>query len=62
MKLDLTTGRLLALAIAGLSAWIIHPFIDACLAAAVTVTASWPLYRRFAARLPARLGKSAAAQ
>jgi predicted PurR-regulated permease PerM len=63
MNLKLTPGRALALVIAGLSVWIVHPFIEAVLAACVTATASWPVYTRFAARLPSRLrrGQGAAA-
>jgi len=44
-----------------LAAWILHGFVQAGLAACVTAIASWPLYRRFAARLPPRLGHNAAA-
>lgn len=61
MNLKLTPGRLLAAAIVVLSAWIVHDFIDALLAACVTAIASWPLYAAFRDRLPARIGKSAGA-
>ena len=44
MNLKLTPGRLLAAAIVALSAWIVHDFIEALLAASVTAIASWPLY------------------
>jgi predicted PurR-regulated permease PerM len=42
-----------------LSVWILHSFLQALLAACVTAIASWPLYKRFAARLPSRIGRSA---
>ena len=41
-----------------LSVWILHSFLEAVLAACVTAIASWPLYARFSARLPWRLGRS----
>ena len=41
-----------------LSAWILHSFLEAILAACVTAIASWPLYARFAVRLPRRIGRS----
>ena len=44
-----------------LSAWILHSFVQALLAACVTAIASWPLYRRFTARLPSAVGRSARA-
>lgn len=61
MNLKLTPGRFIALAIAGLSVWIVHPFIEAILAACVTAVASWPLYLRFKAALPRRLGRAGSA-
>ncbi len=42
-----------------LSAWILHSFLQALLAACVTAVASWPLYERFAALLPSRVARSA---
>jgi len=42
-----------------LSVWILQSFLQALLAACVTAIASWPLYKRFAARLPSRIGRSA---
>jgi predicted PurR-regulated permease PerM len=47
-----------ALAIVALSAWVLHSFFEALLAACVTAIASWPLYARFKAALPWRLGRS----
>jgi predicted PurR-regulated permease PerM len=61
MNLKLTAGRLLAAAIAALSLWIVHGFIEALLAACVTAIASWPLYAAFRARLPRGIGKSVGA-
>ena len=61
MNLKLTPGRLLAAAIVVLSAWIVHGFIEALLAACVTAIASWPLYAAFRARLPRGVGTSAGA-
>ena len=52
MKAKLAPGSLYAALIIALSAWILHGFVEALLAACVTAIASWPLYRRFAARLP----------
>jgi predicted PurR-regulated permease PerM len=53
--------RLLAAALILLAGWIVHGFADALLAAGVTAVASWPLYERFRARLPRRVGAGAAA-
>jgi predicted PurR-regulated permease PerM len=61
MNFKLTPGRLLAAAIAVLSVWIVHGFIEALLAACVTAIASWPLYAAFRARLPRGVGKSTGA-
>jgi predicted PurR-regulated permease PerM len=55
-----TPGGLYAALIIALSAWVLHSFLEALLAACVTVIASWPLYRRFAARLPRRIPRGAA--
>jgi predicted PurR-regulated permease PerM len=44
-----------------LAAWVLHSFVQAGLAACVTAIASWPLYRRFAARVPLRIGRSTVA-
>lgn len=56
MNFKPTPGHLLAFALVALCAWVVHDFVDAIAAAAVTAVASWPLYRRFRARLPRRLG------
>jgi predicted PurR-regulated permease PerM len=42
-----------------LAVWILHSFLEAMLAACVTAVASWPLYTRFANRMPVRLRRSA---
>jgi predicted PurR-regulated permease PerM len=60
MKLKLTTGWFYGALAVVLSVWILHSFLEAMLAACVTAMASWPLYTRFEARLPRRMGRSAA--
>ena len=60
MKIKLTAGWFYGTLIIVLSLWILHSFFEALLAACVTAIASWPLYRRFAARLPRRMRHSAA--
>jgi predicted PurR-regulated permease PerM len=59
MTLSLGWGWAYGALIVVLTAWILHSFIEPLLAACVTAIASWPLYRRFAARLPARMTRSA---
>jgi predicted PurR-regulated permease PerM len=44
-----------------LSVWILHSYLEPLLAASVTAIASWPLYKRFAACVPPRVGRSATA-
>ena len=58
MPLKLPPGWFYGGLIVVLSAWILHGFLQAMLAACVTAIASWPLYTRFAARLPRRIGRS----
>ena len=58
MTMKLPPGWFYAALIVVLSAWILHSFLQAMLAACVTAIASWPLYTRFAARLPRRIGRS----
>ena len=55
----LPPGWFYAMLIGVLSVWILHSFLQALLAACVTAIASWPLYTRFAARLPRRMGRGA---
>ena len=56
MTIKMPPGWFYAALIVILSAWILHSFLQAILAACVTAIASWPLYTRFAARLPRRIG------
>lgn len=58
MQVKLPPGWFYATLIVVLSVWILHSFLQALLAACVTAIASWPLYTRFAARLPSRVGRS----
>ncbi|MDR6855852.1 hypothetical protein [Variovorax guangxiensis] len=58
--IKLTPGRILATILIAVSVWVVHAFLEAILAACVIATASWPLYRRFAARLPRGLRKAIA--
>ncbi len=59
MNLRLPPGWVYATLIIVLSVWVLHSFLQALLAACVTAIASWPLYTRFAARLPLRMGRGA---
>jgi predicted PurR-regulated permease PerM len=52
MNLKLNAGWVCGVALVILTAWVLHGFVEALLAACVAAIASWPLYRRFAARLP----------
>jgi predicted PurR-regulated permease PerM len=45
--------------IVAVSAWILQGFVHALLAAVVIAIASWPLYRRFTARLPRKARRAA---
>ena len=58
MTMKLPPGWFYSASIVVLSVWILHSFIQAILAACVIAIASWPLYTRFAARLPRRIGRS----
>jgi len=57
----LTPPRLLAGLLIAAAAWVLHGFVEALLAAAITAVASWPAYAAFRAWLPRRLGRNAAA-
>jgi predicted PurR-regulated permease PerM len=59
MDFKLTAGWLLGAALVLLSAWVLHDFLEPLLAACVIAIASWPLYERFAARLPRRVTRGA---
>jgi predicted PurR-regulated permease PerM len=60
MKGKVAAGWLFAALIIALSAWVLHSFLEAMVAACVTAIASWPLYRQFIARMPRRMSRSAA--
>jgi predicted PurR-regulated permease PerM len=60
LPFKLTPGRILAFTLAVISIWVVHGFLEAILAACVVATASWPLYARFAARLPRGTARAAA--
>jgi predicted PurR-regulated permease PerM len=57
----LTPGRIHAGLLVALSAWIVHGFLPALLAACLIAIASWPLHAWFSARLHRRLGRRATA-
>jgi len=59
LNIRLASGWLCGALVIVLSAWILQSFLQALLAACVTAVASWPLYRRFVACLPSRIGRSA---
>jgi predicted PurR-regulated permease PerM len=59
LKVVLPGGWFYGAVIVALSVWVLHSFLHALLVACVTAIASWPLYRRFAARLPRRMPRSA---
>lgn len=60
MTFKLTAGWLYGALVVLLGAWILHGFLEPLLAAGVIAIASWPLYERFAARLPRRVTRGAA--
>jgi predicted PurR-regulated permease PerM len=60
MNIRIISARIYALGIVVLSAWVLHGFAQGLLAASVAAIASWPLYVRFAARLPKRMPRSTA--
>jgi len=55
----LTFGSVTRALLILLAAWVLQSFLQAILAACVTAVASWPLYTRFANRMPAHLRRSA---
>jgi predicted PurR-regulated permease PerM len=59
MNIKLTAGWFYGGLIVGLAIWILQGFVESLLAACVTAIASWPLYRRFVARVPSRVGEGA---
>lgn len=60
MKSKLIAGWAYGALIVVLSAWILHSYLEALLAACVTAIASWPLFRRFTAYSSRWMGRSAA--
>ncbi len=60
LDLKLTPGWFYRALLVIVAVWVLHGFVHAILAACVTAVASWPLYMRFVARLPARMGRNAA--
>src|SRR5512134_2857228 len=61
MEVKPTAGWFYAALIIVLSVWILHSFITPLLSACVIAIASWPLYGRFAARMPRRVTRTATA-
>lgn len=55
----LTPGAVYRGLVIALALWVLNSFKEAMLAACITVVASWPLYTRFANRMPVRLRRSA---
>ena len=60
MNLKLTAGWFCSALIVLTSLWVLHGFLEPLLAAGVIAIASWPLYQRFAARLPRGVPRGAA--
>jgi predicted PurR-regulated permease PerM len=60
MSFKLTASWIYGALVVLSSAWILHEFLEPLLAAGVIAIASWPLYERFAARLPRRVTRGAA--
>jgi predicted PurR-regulated permease PerM len=61
MDVKPSPGWLYGALIVVLSVWILHSFLQAVLAACVTAITSWPLYKRFTARVARHAGRSASA-
>lgn len=61
MNIKFNAGWFYGGSIVLLSVWVLHSYLEPLLAACVTAIASWPLYKRFAARLPWRVRRRAAA-
>lgn len=59
LDFKLTPGSFARALIIILAVWILQGFVAAMLAACITAVASWPLYTRFANRMPVRLRRSA---
>ena len=61
MNLKLSASSLCGALVLIVSAFVLHGFLEALLAACVTAVASWPLYRAFLARMPRRMKRGTAA-
>jgi len=59
LNLGPASGSLARWLVIVLSAWILHSFLQAILAASITAIASWPLYTRFASAMPAHMRRNA---
>jgi len=59
MKPTSGAGHLWAALVVLPAAWILHSFLEPLLWASVIAVATWPIYRRFSRRLPARAASSA---
>ena len=59
MNIKFNAGWFYGGSIVLLSVWVLHSYLEPLLAACVTAIASWPLYKRFAARVLPRVGRSA---
>ena len=57
-NIKLSTGLVCGALIIVLAVWILQSFLLPVLVACVTAIASWPLHRRFAARIPPRMPRS----
>jgi len=57
-ELRLSRASLLAALVIGLSVWILWGFVQPLLWGSVLAVATWPIYRRFAAQMPAGLAPS----
>jgi len=55
LKLDFRAGWVWAALVVLLSAWIIHGFFVPIAWASIIAIATWPIYRRFASHMPARM-------
>jgi len=58
LNLDFSARRFWAVLVVLLSAWIVHGFFQPLAWAAMLAVATWPIYRRFAAWMPARWASS----
>jgi predicted PurR-regulated permease PerM len=59
LNLDVSARWFWVALVVMLSAWIIHGFFQPLAWAAMLATATWPIYRRFAAWMPSRMASSA---